>query len=102
MSKARTPEAMRIIQMRKQILENLNRIQVMRSVSLYRTVIGFDMDYNMDYFKRDINYLREKGYIESVDEKLGGNDKFEDKYFKLTPKGNEIALGIDSDPALEI
>lgn len=99
---AKSATAIRIMQMRKQILTNLNRVPVLRSESLYRTVVGFDPDYNKGYFRKDVDYLHEKGYIRFVDDAIGGCDCFEDRYLKLTAAGNEIANGINIDPALEI
>jgi len=52
--------------------------------------------------QKDISYFEQKGYIEWVDDKLGGADDFWQKVCKLTSSGKEIAEGTQTDPALEI
>ena len=96
-------EVMKIKQMRKRILDNLNIMYPtgMRLDSLFRTVIPFDQTYDANLFKKDMTYLKEKNYICYVDEALGGFANFMSKVAKLTVDGKEVAEGTDTDKALE-
>jgi len=98
------PEAVKIKQIRKMILGNLNILYptAMRLDSLFRTLIGIDPTYDDSLFAKDITYLQEKGYLEFVDDKIGGAGEFKKKVTKLTPEGKEIAERTQTDPALEI
>ena len=96
-------DIIRIKQARGRLLTNLNLFYpspVMLN-TLYRTVCE-DPAYNRALFLKDIVYFRQKGYIEFIDDKLGGAEKFEDKVCRLTDKGKEIAEGTMTDEALEI
>ena len=97
------PETVKIKQIRKIILQNLNMMYPsgLQNDSLYRTVLPVDLTYDIGLFKKDIIYLHEKGYIEFVDDAIGGVD-FEKKVARLTAEGKEIAERTMSDPALEI
>jgi len=97
-------DAIKIKQQRRQLLTNLDLFYPtpVRLDSLYRTVCHIDPNYEMALFKKDVNYLQDKGYIEFVDDLLGGADTFEKKVIKLTAEGKEIAERTQTDPALEI
>jgi len=97
-------DAIRIKQMRKTILSNLNMMYPtgLRLDSLYRTVLGFDLRYDEQLFGKDVTYLKEKGYIEFIDEMIGGAGEFMKKVAKLSARGKEIADRTQRDPALEI
>ena len=69
--------------------------------TLYRTVCD-DPSYNRSLYQKDITYFQQKGYIEFIDEQLGGSDDFDKKVIRLTASGKEIAEGTATDPALEI
>jgi len=93
-----------IKQVRIFILKNLNRVyptplQVRR---MFRVIVGFDEHYDKLLLAKDLNYLKQKGYIEYVDEYIGGADTFEEKFVGLTAEGKEIAERTQTDPALEI
>lgn len=60
------------------------------------------ISYDESLFAKDITYFFDKGWIEFIDDKIGGANKFMDKVVKLTAKGKEIAEGTDIDKALEI
>jgi hypothetical protein len=96
-------DAFKIKQMRIRLLSNLNLFypSPVRLDSLYRTICD-DPAYNRAYFSKDITYFYQKGYIEFIDEKLGGSDDFFKKVVRLTGRGKEIAEGTQADPALEI
>jgi hypothetical protein len=68
--------------------------------SLYNSFCS--INYDKGLFAKDITYFYDKGWIEFIDDKIGGADKFMDKVIKLTAEGKEIAEGTQTDPALEI
>ena len=98
------PEAAKIKQMRLLILSNLNRLYPtpLQIRTLYRVMCGFDENYSISLFQKDITYLKQKGYLEYIDEKIGGAKSFQDKFVGLTAEGKEIADRTQTDSALEI
>ncbi len=98
------PEATKIKQMRLLILSNLNRLypSPLQVRSLYRVICGFDENYDLSLLQKDLFYFKQKGYIEFIDDRLGGADSYEDKCLRLTAEGKEIADRVQTDPALEI
>lgn len=96
--------AIKIKQQRRQLLTNLDLFYPtpVQLDSLYRTVCHIDPNYEFALFRKDINYLVDKDYIEFIDDVLGGADSFEKKVIKLTAKGKEIAERTQIDDALEI
>ena len=96
-------ETIKIKQVRKIILSNLNMMYPsgMQMDSLYRTVLPVNLAYDEGLFEKDICYLKEKGYIEFVDDRIGGLP-FKKKVVKLTAEGKEIADRTQTDKALEI
>jgi len=96
-------EAIKIKQVRRVILGNLGLVypSAMQLDALYRTVCPANPDYEHALFVKDIYYLAEKGYIEFVDDKIGGLP-FRKKFAKLTAEGKEIAEQTMTDKALEI
>jgi len=96
-------DIIRIKQARGRLLQNLNLFypSPVNVRTLYRTVCDDPM-YNRALLQKDISYFEQKGYIEWVDDKLGGADDFWQKVCKLTSSGKEIAEGTQTDPALEI
>ena len=99
-----TPEAIKIKQARKNILRNLDLVYPsgLRMQALYQTVCAIDELYDENLFRKDIYYLKDKGYLTFIDDVIGGMDTFDRKVAKLTPDGKEISEGTDNDPALEI
>ena len=97
-------EAVRIKQTRRLILSCLNRMYPtpLQVRTLYKVMIGFDENYDLELLKKDIYYLRQKDFMEYVDDKLGGAGRFEDKCVGLTAEGKEIADRTQTDEALEI
>ena len=93
-----------IKQQRRQLLTNLDLFYPtpVNLDCLYRTVINIDPTYEKVLFRKDIHYFKDKGYIEFVDDKLGGMDSFDKKVAKLTAVGKEVAEGTQNNPALEI
>ena len=97
-------DAMRIKQQRRQLLTNLELFYPtpVRLDSLYRTVCHIDPAYDVPLYKKDIYYLKDKGYIDFIDDAIGGMAAFEKKVVRLTAEGKEIAERTQIDPALEI
>ena len=98
------PEAVKKKQARRLILTNLNRLYPtpLQIRSLYRVMCGFDENYDLSLLQKDVTYLKQKGYVEYVDDKIGGADSFSDKCLGLTAEGKEIADRTQTDDALEI
>jgi uncharacterized pyridoxamine 5'-phosphate oxidase family protein len=101
---SRPIDAIHIIQTRRLLLESLNKLYptVLQVLSLFRVLIAFDEHYELSLLKKDLTYLREKGYIEFIDEKIAAETAFEKKCVKLTSDGKDIADRIEVDPSLEI
>lgn len=97
------PDAFRIKLLRRKLLEHLNMVYPsgMPADALCRTLISLDPTYDLDLMKKDAYYLHDKGYLEFVDEAIGGLP-FARKVARLTADGKEIADRTDSDDALEI
>jgi len=98
------PEAIKKKQVRVLILSNLNRVYPtpLQTRTLYRVMLGFDENYDLSLLEKDVVYLKQKGYVEFVDEKIGGADSFRDKCLGLTAEGKEIADRTQTDDALEV
>lgn len=97
-------DAMRIKQQRRQLLTNLELFYPtpVRLDSLYRTVCHIDPTYDWPLYRKDVYYLKDKGYIDFIDDSIGGMSAFEKKVVRLTAAGKEIAERTQTDPALEI
>ena len=96
-------DILKIKQARGRLLTNLNLFypSPVTLKTLFRTVCD-DPVYSRALFNKDIVYFYQKGYIEFIDEKIGGADDFEGKVCRLTGPGKEIAEGTMTDEALEI
>lgn len=101
---AKDAHTIKMQQVRIAILNNLNRLypQPLMVKSLYRVLCGFDEHYSISLIQKDLTYLKQKGYVEYIDEKIGGMGEFANKFVGLTADGKEIADGTDTDSALEI
>jgi len=101
---AKEPEAVKMMQLRKLILDYINRIYdtPLQVSMLYRVMCGIDEHYDFSLFRKDLMYLNQKGYVRFVDEAIGGADSFRKKYVGLTAEGKEIADKTHTDSALEI
>lgn len=97
-------DAIKLKQVRILILNNLNRLYPtpLQIRTLFRVMCGFDENYDLSLLQKDVIYLRQKGYIYFIDEKLGGAESFDKKCVSLTAKGKEIADRTQTDDALEI
>lgn len=97
-------EPIKMKQMRLMILSSLNRMYPTQVLiqTLHRVMCGFDEHYDLSLLLKDVTYLKQKGYIMYVDDRLGGADKFEDKCIGLTAEGKDIADRTQTDNALEI
>lgn len=97
-------EVLIIKQQRRNLLTNLNLLypHPMQVQTVYRTVNGYDPNYDPSNYKRDIMYFHDKGWLRFADDTLGGAVTFEEKVIILTAKGKEIAEQTMTDPALEI
>ncbi|MGD0077047.1 MAG: hypothetical protein ABSB91_00315 [Sedimentisphaerales bacterium] len=98
------PEATIYKQILLFVLDCLNRVypSPLQVRTLYRVVIGLFNNYSKSLMNKDIAFLKQKGYIEYVDSKIDSDPEFMDKCVGLTAKGKEIAMRIQTDPALEI
>lgn len=98
------PEAVRMKELRLLILSNMNRLYptALRVSNLFRVMIAFDETYTMSVLEKDLTYLHQKGYVEYIDERIGGYNHFHRKFVGLTAKGKEIADRTAKDDALEI
>lgn len=96
--------AIKIKQSRKRLLTNLNILypSAISAGELYRTVCHLDPTYDFSLFQKDIIYFVDKGWLEFIDDKIGGYDEFRKKIIKLTAEGKEISEGTKIDEALEI
>lgn len=96
-------DAVKIKQQRGRVLTNLNLFHPspVKIDSLYRTLCD-DPGYDRSRYQKDIVYFNQKGWVEFIDELIGGAAHFEDKVVRLTASGKEIAEGTMTDPALEI
>jgi len=101
---AKDPEAVKMMQMRLLLLSNLNRLYPTPLLirSLYRVLCGFDENYSLSLLQKDVTYLKQKSYIEYIDERIGGATSFENKCIGLTAEGKEIADRTQINGALEI
>lgn len=71
---------------------------------LLRSLLVLFPTIEFDHFRRDLHYLSEKGYIERViPEREGETDltPWRQRWFRLTPRGVELADHCIKDPALE-
>jgi hypothetical protein len=99
------PDAVRMKEIRVLILSNMNRLYptALRVSTLFRVMIAFDETYTMSVLEKDLTYLRQKGYVEYIDERIGEfNNHFHRKFVGLTARGKEIADRTAKDDALEI
>jgi len=101
---AKDPETVKMMQMRLLILNNLNRLYPtpLQVRTLYRVLCGFDENYSISLIQKDITYLKQKGYLEYIDERIGGATGFGEKCIGLTAEGKEIADRTQINGALEI
>jgi hypothetical protein len=98
------PEVLKIKVTRKRILTFLNMMYPtpLQLITIFESVGYLDRNYDMSLFKKDINYMFAKDWLEFVDEKIGGGLPFEKRVILLTAEGKEIAERTQTDPALEI
>lgn len=98
------PEAIKKKQTRVLILDSLNRLYPtpLQVETLYRVMCGFDENYDFELLQKDITYLKQKGYLEYIDDKIGGAGSFRKRCVGLTAEGKEIADRTQTDNALEI
>jgi len=102
---AKVPEAVKIKIQRNRILSVLDTMYPtpLQLGTLYESGCCYiDPAYSFELFTKDISYLKDKGYVEFIDEKIGGAGEFKKKVVGLTARGKEIAEQTQTDPALEI
>ena len=97
-------EVLKIKISRKRIMTFLNIMYPtpVQLQTIYQSAMNLDPAYDFSLFRKDIAYLKAKGYIEFIDDKLGGADEFEKKVAGLTAESKEIAERTQRDAALEI
>jgi hypothetical protein len=98
------PDVVKIKLSRKRLLETLNIIYPtpLQTKTVFESISYVDSEYDFPLFKKDVAYLVQKGYLEFIDEKIGGLMAWEKKVIGLTAEGKEIAEHTQNDPALEI
>jgi hypothetical protein len=101
-------DAQQIKRMRNEILVALKVLYpgALQADPLLRSLLMLFPEVEFDYFRRDLAYLMEKGYIERVipdaDRQMEGSaTQWRRRWFKLTPAGLEIADRCVHDPALD-
>ena len=97
-------EVLKIKLVRRRILGFLNMMYPTPLMlgTIYDKISYIEPTYDFSLFEKDITYLRDKGWLEFVDENIGGADEFRKKVVSLTASGKEIAEQTQTDPALEI
>ena len=97
-------DAIKIITVRTNILNKLDMVYPsglsLKDIMQMNSIIA--PLYDWDLFKKDIAYLKEKGYIAFIDNDPNLMQSTEQKIVKLTATGKEIAEGTMIDEALEI
>jgi len=98
------PEVLKIKVARKRILGFLNMMYPtpLQLGTIFDSIGYLDPSYDFVLFQKDITYLRDKNWIEFIDEQIGGVSQFKKKVIGLTAEGKEIAERTQTDPALEI
>lgn len=69
---------------------------------LFQTVCAVDSNYDFNLMRKDVAYLREKGYVTLIGGQLCDVRPGSLCVVKLTAAGLEIAQDVINDPALEI
>jgi len=64
----------------------------------YDTICGSFVDTDEHYIKRDLSYLVEAGYLTWVNKE--SNAPWAGRKFRLTTEGVDLALKINTDPAI--
>jgi len=97
-------DVVKIKQARRSILDNLNRIYdtPIQVRFLLRILLAVDSTYTMSLLQKDLAYLKQKGYVEYIDDAIGGFAEYHKKFVGLTANGKEIADRTALDDALEI
>lgn len=98
------PESIAIKIARRRLLKQLDILYPtpVQLETLYRSLTYIDSKYDSVQFKKDIAYLKAKGWIEYVKEKIGRAPTFAERIVRLTASGKEIAERTRIDNALEI
>jgi len=99
-------DALQIKRVRNEILVALKVLYpgAIQAQKLMRSLLTLFPTLEFDSFKRDLHYLREKGYIERV---VAGSESDTDltpwrrRWFRLTTTGIELADRCIQDPALQ-
>jgi hypothetical protein len=113
MAAPKDKNAIKIIEARKRLLTALNMLypspvsvrQLWRSAChkySSEKLEPLDPTYDFSLFQKDLAYFLDKGWIEFIDDRLGGYDDYFKKIIKLTADGKEISEGTNIDEALEI
>ena len=97
-------ESTRIKQVRQLILANLNILcpTAVMLRTLFRSILAVHPSCDLSFFEKNIWHLEVTGYIEYIDDIIGGAPSWIKKVVRLTASGKEIAERTATDPALEI
>lgn len=95
-----------IKQIRSEVLVALKMVYpaAMQAEQILRSLLALFPALEFDHLKRDLHYLSEKGYVIRVVAEVEADAKLtpcKKRWFRLTPKGVELADRCIVDPALE-
>lgn len=103
---AKTERNLQIKRDRRHVAQILNMIYPghMDGEEIYRTMLDMNPSYTRNALVKDMNYLREKGYIgfRRADGTDAHSISVKDCQFRLTAAGTDVANQIVDDPAMDI
>ena len=99
--------ASRIKQIRGEILVAMKMLYpaAIQAEQLLRSLLAIFPHLEWEYFRKDLSYLTEKGYLKRVICQQEGDSAltpWRKRYFRLTASGVEVADKCVQDPALEV
>jgi hypothetical protein len=98
--------AREIKRIRNEVLVALKMVYpaAMQAEQVFRSLLAVFPGLEFDHLKRDLHYLAEKGYLARVTTESEGDARLAPcrrRWFRLTPKGVEVADHCIADPALD-
>jgi len=95
-----------IKQIRNEILVALKVVYpaAMQAEQILRSLLSLFPSLEFDHLKRDLHYLCDKGYVTRVAPDIEGDARLtpcRQRWFRLTPRGIELADRCITDPALD-
>lgn len=96
----------RIKQIRGQILVAMKMLYpaAIQAEHLLRSLLAIFPQLEWDYFRKDLAYLADKGYLARIlrEDEEASFTPWRTRYFRLTASGVEVADRCVQDPALEV